>query len=57
MPGFAGRQVGISLKGEASNHKGISGEQGTVGEEGRIRSLLHQIEESQAKLRNVIDRL
>jgi hypothetical protein len=25
MPGFAGRQVGISLKGEASNHKGISG--------------------------------
>jgi hypothetical protein len=26
MPGFAGRQVGIFLKGEASNHKGISGE-------------------------------
>jgi sirohydrochlorin cobaltochelatase len=26
MPGFAGRQVGISLKGEASDHKGIFGE-------------------------------
>jgi hypothetical protein len=27
MPGFAGRQVGISLKGETLNHKGIFGKQ------------------------------
>jgi hypothetical protein len=26
MPGFAGRQAGISLKGEASDHKGSFGE-------------------------------